>query len=124
MADRQEQMTPGGKGKADYEGFGDRSTERSGELNAKLNLRKIPEMEETINVLMERLEKTEVVQGNLRRELDEIKSQMMAIKMVNEELKEENDYLKKQLKKDVMEVSKQREEIQQTIMSVEEKQVV
>ena len=50
-------------------------------------------MEETINVLMERLEKTEVVQGNLRRELDEIKSQMMALKTVNEELKEENDYL-------------------------------
>ena len=107
-----------------FKGFEDDSIERSGELNARLSIRKLPEMQELIDKLIEKMERVEKNQVEMRTELDEVKSELLAVRLMNQELKEENESLKKQFKSEVIEVEKQKEEMRQTVKTVQEKQNV
>ena len=106
-----------------FTGFSMDSIEKAQELNLKLNLRRIPELEEIINRLVGKVESLESDHGRVVQELNDVKTQMQALKEVNADLKEENENLK-EMKYEVQEVKKQREELQQAVKDVEEKQVV
>lgn len=105
-----------------FKGFSKFSIEKSNELKERLYLRRLPQMEDLINNLLERMEEMEKFKTVMKKQMDEVKNELLEIRLENEELKNENESLKKQIKSEVSEVKKQKEEIKQTVKTVEKKQ--
>ena len=81
-----------------FRGFSKFSIEKSNELKERLYLRRLPQMEDVINNLIERMEEMEKFKTIMKKQMDEVKNELLEIRLENEELKNENESLKKQIK--------------------------
>ena len=101
----------------DFSGFrGDVSLE----LSLKLYQRKFYSLEETVNQVLERLARTESEQKELSLEVQGLKKELRKAYMMNNELQEENNTLRKQLQMEATEVKKWKEEVKNTVKEVKE----
>ena len=105
-----------------FGGFSRSSIEKSAELKDRLYSRRLSQMEDTINNMIERMEEMEKFKTTVQRQMEEVKVELLGIRLENEELKNENESLKKQIKSEVSEVKKQKEEIKLKVKTVEKTQ--
>lgn len=104
----------------DFSGF---KGERDYELSLRLLQRKFASLEETVYGTMNRLAKSESEQDELKNEIQSLKKELRKAYIMTSELEEENIELKKQLKKEA-EVKKCKDEIKNSVNKVQEQHTV
>lgn len=105
----------------DFSGF---KGERDYELSLRLLQRKFASLEETVYETMNRLAKSESEQDELKNEIQSLKKELRKAYIMTSELEEENIELKKQLKKEAEEVKKCKDEIKNSVNKVQEQHTV
>lgn len=105
----------------DFSGF---KGERDYELSLRLLQRKFASLEETVYGTMNRLAKSESEQDELKNEIQSLKKELRKAYIMTSELEEENIELKKQLKKEAEEVKKCKDEIKNSVNKVQEQHTV
>ena len=105
----------------DFSGF---KGERDYELSLRLVQRKFASLEETVYGTMNRLAKSESEQDELKNEIQSLKKELRKAYIMTSELEEENIELKKQLKKEAEEVKKCKDEIKNSVNKVQEQHTV
>ena len=105
----------------DFSGF---KGERDYELSLRLVQRKFASLEETVYETMNRLAKSESEQDELKNEIQSLKKELRKAYIMTSELEEENIELKKQLKKEAEEVKKCKDEIKNSVNKVQEQHTV
>ena len=109
-------------GGSPFAGFKQQEIIDASELNYKLGLRKIEVMEEMLQDLVSRVYVLEADKAEWGVEKYKLREELAAVNKENENLKQENESLKMQLRLEMSEVRKSNENMQMAVQGVEEKQ--
>ena len=110
------------EGRSPFRGFEKKDMEESTELKEKFGQVRVQRIEETLEKLAERVRVLEMEKVMWGKDTEKLRSELKEVKKQKDELREENESLKRNLRQEMLEVRKCNENMQQTVVDVEKKQ--